>query len=75
MERGLRLVSDACVFAAGLVVGSILTIFGCLPLITAESKVEEINALLLLPTMYYIVAVVVLSGMALLLRRAADRVI
>lgn len=62
-------------FLSGLVLGTVLTILGVLPLVTADSRIEDVHPLLLLPLHYYVIAVPVLWGISILLRKAADRVV
>lgn len=73
MAKTVRFVGDICLFLTGLVAGILLSIMGTASLVTADSKVDELNAIFLFPTLYYVIGIVVMAGLAYLLRQAARR--
>lgn len=72
MVKIIRFAGNAFLFLAGLVAGILMTILGTADhIVTAESKLDELNAIFLFPTWYYQVGVVVMAGLTFLLRKAA----
>ena len=75
MKNTLSLAGSSFLFLAGVAAGVYAGIHGSLPLVTAESPVDKLHPLLLLPDIYYPAAVAAMVGFAALLRSAARRVV